>query len=821
MTSWHRPRWKARHPRTSASRALWAAVAVLATSLLGFFAPPRAVASVRSASTRDETFASIDGQASSLLATADTAPIVTWSGVLRTASGQPVPGVSMRLYGPGGGSSSTVTSSAGAFSLSATAGEDELTVTTEGEPASVLEELGLPVELHSRTPLDLAHDTESDVTLPKVVTVGVTVKDSLGHVVEGAFVTAAGVSSDELAPGVEAEWKFSSGRVATNSEGLAATRVFATSAAYANATFEPEGASGGVENIDALADTTATITLNAPTLVTLSGVLKTASGQPVPGVALWLLGSGGGSNVSVTSSAGAFSIQAAPGEQQLRVQYDDQGESEELGLPTEFSAHTEIDLTHDTELDVTLPEVVTIGVTVQDTLGHAVEGASVGSSGKSPNEFAPGIDGEWSFSSYGVLSNGEGHGSTYAFATSDASASAGIETDGVSRGHSVEGIDALTDTTATITLPALVTWTGVLKTASGQPVSGVSMRLSGPGGGSSSTVTSSDGAFALAATPGEDRLTVASQDQAESEELGLPSEFSAHPELDLTHDLAFDLTLPEVVTIALTVQDTLGAAVEGASVSTSGKSPGEFAPGIDGEWKFSSYGVLSNSEGHASNYAFATPEASAQANIETDGVARSAYAENIDALADTNVTLTLPTLVPAPTIKKLSTKHGPAAGSTAVTITGANFTHVAAVKFGGVNAASFTVDSETKITAVSPPGTAGPAEVSVTTPAGESASTDKARFVYGPPTVTEVSPDVGPKSGGMTIVVSGSGFAPGSDKTTFEFGNWTSPASICASTTECSVVTPVAARSRTVDVKATAGGETSRKNAPADEYSYE
>jgi hypothetical protein len=38
-----------------------------------------------------------------------------------------------------------------------------------------------------------------------------------------------------------------------------------------------------------------------------------------------------------------------------------------------------------------------------------------------------------------------------------------------------------------------------------------------------------------------------------------------------------------------------------------------------------------------------------------------------------------------------------------VTITGTNFTGATAVRFGAINAASFTVDSDTQITAVSPP----------------------------------------------------------------------------------------------------------------------
>src|SRR5262245_15018995 len=58
-----------------------------------------------------------------------------------------------------------------------------------------------------------------------------------------------------------------------------------------------------------------------------------------------------------------------------------------------------------------------------------------------------------------------------------------------------------------------------------------------------------------------------------------------------------------------------------------------------------------------------------------------------------------------PSVTKLTPGEGPAAGGTAVTITGANFTGASAVKFGSSNAASFEVSSASSIKAVSPTGT--------------------------------------------------------------------------------------------------------------------
>ena len=55
-----------------------------------------------------------------------------------------------------------------------------------------------------------------------------------------------------------------------------------------------------------------------------------------------------------------------------------------------------------------------------------------------------------------------------------------------------------------------------------------------------------------------------------------------------------------------------------------------------------------------------------------------------------------------PVIASLDPDHGPAEGGTSVTITGRNFTGATAVRFGA-NAATFTVDSDSQITAVPPP----------------------------------------------------------------------------------------------------------------------
>lgn len=81
-------------------------------------------------------------------------------------------------------------------------------------------------------------------------------------------------------------------------------------------------------------------------------------------------------------------------------------------------------------------------------------------------------------------------------------------------------------------------------------------------------------------------------------------------------------------------------------------------------------------------------------------------------------TLTVTAGAAAPTVAAITPASGPAAGGTAVTITGTDFTGANSVTIGGAAATGVAVVSATTITATTPPGTAGAKDVAVTTPAG-------------------------------------------------------------------------------------------------------
>ena len=171
-----------------------------------------------------------------------------------------------------------------------------------------------------------------------------------------------------------------------------------------------------------------------------------------------------------------------------------------------------------------------------------------------------------------------------------------------------------------------------------------------------------------------------------------------------------------------------------------------------------------------------------------------------------------------PTVTKLAPKVGPVAGGTSVTITGTEFTGATAVSFGSAAASSFTVNSPTSITAVAPAASPAIVNLTVTNTAGVSAISTKDHYTYAP-TVEAVTPNAGSVSGGTSVAVTGTGFAPGSTATLFKFGKAKATAVLCSSSTSCTMKSP-AGVAGTVNVTATVNKAVSPVNAPGDSFTY-
>ena len=183
--------------------------------------------------------------------------------------------------------------------------------------------------------------------------------------------------------------------------------------------------------------------------------------------------------------------------------------------------------------------------------------------------------------------------------------------------------------------------------------------------------------------------------------------------------------------------------------------------------------------------------------------------------AATSNTATITVTQVTPLVTSISPNSGPTAGGTSVVITGTNFTGVTAVRFGSAAASSFVVNSATSITATSPPGT-GIVDITVTA-AGVTSPTspaDQFTFSLPLPTVTSVSPNVGPTGGGTSVTVTGTNFT---GTTAVRFGTTAASSFTVNSATSITATSP--AGSGTVDLTVTTPGGTSATGSP-DQFSY-
>lgn len=170
------------------------------------------------------------------------------------------------------------------------------------------------------------------------------------------------------------------------------------------------------------------------------------------------------------------------------------------------------------------------------------------------------------------------------------------------------------------------------------------------------------------------------------------------------------------------------------------------------------------------------------------------------------------TYVAPATITAIVPNAGPVAGGTAVVITGSSFIGATAVTFGDFPASDVTVDSATQITATTPAHAAGVVNVRVATVLGGVTLVNGFTY-FSPPTIASIAPDVGPASGGTSVVITGTNLTGATGVT---FGGIPASSVTLDSATQITAVTPAHAGGA-VDVEVTTPGGTATL---ADGFTY-
>ncbi len=172
---------------------------------------------------------------------------------------------------------------------------------------------------------------------------------------------------------------------------------------------------------------------------------------------------------------------------------------------------------------------------------------------------------------------------------------------------------------------------------------------------------------------------------------------------------------------------------------------------------------------------------------------------------------------PVPAVTGVSPAAGPLAGGGTITLTGSGFTGATAVDFdadGTDSPATFAVDGDNEITARVPAGSAGTADIVVTTVGGVSATGAADQYAYVvAPGVTAISPASGYL--GETLTITGTGFT---GATSVTIGGTSVPFTV-AGDTRITATLSLAVVAGDLLVQVTNPGGTSGAGAAAD-FSY-
>ena len=153
-----------------------------------------------------------------------------------------------------------------------------------------------------------------------------------------------------------------------------------------------------------------------------------------------------------------------------------------------------------------------------------------------------------------------------------------------------------------------------------------------------------------------------------------------------------------------------------------------------------------------------------------------------------------------PTLISVAPNSGPAGGGTPVALTGTDFVAGATVTIGGAAATSVVVVSAMQITANTPAGSPGLADVVVQNLDGQTATLSAGFTFVAAPVISNINPTSGPSAGGTLVTINGSNFQIGA---TVQFGANGATAVNFVNSNQLTALAPAAGSAVPVDVRVT------------------
>ena len=141
---------------------------------------------------------------------------------------------------------------------------------------------------------------------------------------------------------------------------------------------------------------------------------------------------------------------------------------------------------------------------------------------------------------------------------------------------------------------------------------------------------------------------------------------------------------------------------------------------------------------------------------------------------------------PEPTISAVTPNTGATTGGRAITITGTNLTGATSVQVGSGSATSVVVVNDTTVTAVTPSGSLGAKNVTVTSTGGTATLVGAFTYVI-PSAIYGVSPNTGPTQGGTVITITGKNLT---GATSVQVGSGYATSVLVVNSTTLTAVTP-------------------------------